>query len=65
MMQHVLGVTVWSQTQEEVEESVQKMNDSTSYTEDFNLDIAMENFYSYVDKSKCLLDAKLVSSLPL
>jgi hypothetical protein len=41
------------------------MNDSTSYTEDFNLDIAAENFYSYVDRSKCLLDAKLVSSLPL
>jgi hypothetical protein len=65
MMQHVLGVTVWSQTQEEVEESVQKMNDSSSYTEGFDVDIASDVFHNYVDRTKCLLDAKLVSSLPL
>jgi hypothetical protein len=65
MMQHVLGVTVWSQTPEEVEESVQKMNDPSSYTEGFDVDIASDVFYNYVDRTKSLLDAKLVSSMPL
>jgi hypothetical protein len=65
MMQHVLQVGIWSQSPEEVEESVQKMNDSSSYTEGFNVDIASDLFYNYVDRTKSLLDAKLVSSLPL
>jgi hypothetical protein len=41
------------------------MNDSTSYTEDFDVDIASDVFHNYVDRTKSLLDAKLVSSLPL
>jgi hypothetical protein len=65
MMQHVLQVGIWSQSPEEVEESVQKMNDSSSYTEGFNVDIASDVFHNYVDRTKSLLDAKLVSSLPL
>ena len=65
MMQHVLQVTVWKQTPEEVEAAAQKRDDTTSYTEGFNLDTALAVFPKYVDKTKCLLDAKLVSSLPL
>jgi hypothetical protein len=65
MMQHVLQVAVWEQTEEEVEESVQKMNVPSSYTEDFNVDIASKLFHNYVDRTKCLLDSKLVSSVPL
>jgi hypothetical protein len=65
MVQHVLQVAVWEQTEEEVEESVQKMNVSTSYTAGFDVDIASELFHNYVDKTKCLLDSKLVSSVPL
>ncbi|KAM0911206.1 hypothetical protein ACQ4PT_013651 [Festuca glaucescens] len=57
---HVLQVSVWKQTPEEVEEAAQKRDDPSSYTEDFNLDTALAVFPKYVDKTKCLLDAKLI-----
>ncbi|KAM0928685.1 hypothetical protein ACQ4PT_002634 [Festuca glaucescens] len=57
---HVLQVSVWKQTPEEVEEAAQKRDDPSSYTEGFNLDTALAVFPKYVDKTKSLLDAKLL-----
>jgi hypothetical protein len=64
-MQHVLQVSIWNQTPEQIEEAAQKRGEEFSYTEDFNLGIAVDAFHRYVDKGKNLLDAKLVSSLLL
>ncbi|KAM0918221.1 hypothetical protein ACQ4PT_008839 [Festuca glaucescens] len=56
---YVLQVSIWTQLTEEIKEAAAKKGKTFNYTEDFNMQIALDAFPRYVDKGKSLLDAKL------
>ncbi|KAM0847900.1 hypothetical protein ACQ4PT_054735 [Festuca glaucescens] len=60
---HVLQVSIWKQSTEQIKEAAQKRGQTFNYTEDFNLEIALDAFHRYVDKGKSLLDAKLTEAM--
>ncbi|KAM0922830.1 hypothetical protein ACQ4PT_005923 [Festuca glaucescens] len=60
---HVLQVSIWKQSTEQIKEAAKKRGQTFNYTKDFNLEIALDAFHRYVDKGKSLLDAKLIEAM--